>query len=159
MTNAFEILGLPVDADLTDDDVRSAWRRVAAATHPDLAGGGDVARYTDAVTAYDQLRTASRRSEVLACLADGKPRWRLVRTGPGRTLLSRAGLRRIPLSRTRLGRQAYSPRAVVALMVRVVAAATVVVSCVLSTGWQPATLAILTGAVTWLILTAWRLPG
>ena len=27
--------------DLTDDDVRAAWRRIAAATHPDRDDGGD----------------------------------------------------------------------------------------------------------------------
>ena len=31
----FELLGLPASAGVTDEDVRAAWRRIAAATHPD----------------------------------------------------------------------------------------------------------------------------
>ena len=34
-SNPFAALGLPARADLSDDDVRAAWRRLAAATHPD----------------------------------------------------------------------------------------------------------------------------
>ena len=47
-TNPFAALGLPVRSDLTDEQVRAAWRAIAAATHPDRADGGDVARYTAA---------------------------------------------------------------------------------------------------------------
>ena len=48
----FSVLGLPARADLTDDDVRSAWRRIAAATHPDRADGGDPGRFAAAAAAY-----------------------------------------------------------------------------------------------------------
>ena len=37
----FAVLGLAARPDLTDDDVRAAWRRVAAATHPDRPDGGE----------------------------------------------------------------------------------------------------------------------
>ena len=40
--NPFEALGLPVRADLSDAQVRAAWRDIAAGTHPDRPGGGDI---------------------------------------------------------------------------------------------------------------------
>ena len=49
--NPFEVLGLPARPDLTDDQVGAAWRAIAAATHPDRADGGDLARYTQAASA------------------------------------------------------------------------------------------------------------
>ena len=42
--NPFEALGLPERPDLTDEQVRAAWRKIAAATHPDRPDGGDLAR-------------------------------------------------------------------------------------------------------------------
>src|SRR5258708_3775828 len=48
----FEILGLAADSQLTDDDVRAAWRRIAAATHPDRADGGDSEAFAAAAAAY-----------------------------------------------------------------------------------------------------------
>ena len=44
----FDALGLPARPDLTDEQVRAAWRAIAAATHPDRPDGGDLARYTQA---------------------------------------------------------------------------------------------------------------
>jgi curved DNA-binding protein CbpA len=66
--NPFDALGLPARPDLTDEQVRAAWRTIAAATHPDRPGGGDVARYTEATAAYAVLRTPWGRSEALADL-------------------------------------------------------------------------------------------
>ena len=57
----FAALGLPTRADLTDDEVRSAWRRVATATHPDRADGGDPSRFAVAAAAYTMFRTRSGR--------------------------------------------------------------------------------------------------
>ena len=54
---------------LSDDDVRAAWRRPAAATHPDRADGGDPAAFAAAAVAYTLLRTAAGRTEALADLA------------------------------------------------------------------------------------------
>ena len=71
--NPFDALGLPARPDLTDEQVRAAWRAIAAATHPDRADGGDLARYTAASAAYAELRTPWSRSEAFADL-----------TGPGR---------------------------------------------------------------------------
>jgi hypothetical protein len=64
----FYALGLPVRPDLTDEQVRAAWRSIAAATHPDRADGGDLARYTAASAAYAELRTGWGRSEAYADL-------------------------------------------------------------------------------------------
>jgi len=120
----FEVLGLPA-TELTDDEVRAAWRRIAAATHPDRDDGGDPAAFAAAAAAYALLRTPSGRGEALADLrapataAAGSRRW-----------LRLAG--------------------------RVLAAAAVVVLAVTAVGWQPASVAILAGAMTWLLLTGRR---
>jgi curved DNA-binding protein CbpA len=64
----FAELGLPALAELTDDDVRAAWRRIAAATHPDREDGGDPARFGAAAAAYVLLKTPFGRGEALADL-------------------------------------------------------------------------------------------
>jgi hypothetical protein len=68
--NPFEALALPARPDLTDEQVRAAWRAIAAATHPDRADGGDLAAYTAASAAYAELRTPWSRSEAYADLAE-----------------------------------------------------------------------------------------
>jgi hypothetical protein len=68
--NPFDALGLPVRRDLTDAQVREAWRAIAAATHPDRPDGGDLARYTQASAAYAELRTPWSRSEAHADLVE-----------------------------------------------------------------------------------------
>ena len=162
----FATLGLPARAGVTDDEVRAAWRRVAAATHPDRADGGDPARFAAAAAAYTALRTQSGRAEALADLtgvADltivpGPAAWDgpVTTDGPattggppasharpwGRALI---GLARLP-ARAGRGRPAV-------LLVRLVAAAAVVAAAVIAAGWTPASAAVLTGAVTWLVLT------
>ena len=65
----FAALGLPARPDLPDEQVRAAWRAIAAATHPDRPDGGDLARYTAASAAYAELRTPWGRSEAYADLA------------------------------------------------------------------------------------------
>src|ERR1700761_5281107 len=65
-TNPFEILGLPVRRDLTDEQVDAAWRKIAVATHPDRPDGGDLARYTQASAAFAELRVPWSRSEAYA---------------------------------------------------------------------------------------------
>ena len=69
-TNPFDALGLPPDPSLGDEQVRAAWRAIAAATHPDRGDGGDLARYTAASAAYAELRAAWRRSEAYADLTE-----------------------------------------------------------------------------------------
>jgi hypothetical protein len=117
----FTTLGLPDQPGLTDDEVRAAWRRVAGATHPDRADGGNPARFGAAAAAYTALRTRSGRGEALAGLA----------------------------ARARRGRPAM-------LIFRLAATALVAVGAVITAGWLPATPAVITGAVTWLVLTARR---
>jgi hypothetical protein len=68
MKDPFAALGLTGQAGLTDDDVRAAWRRVAAATHPDRADGGDPAAFAAAAAASSELRTGFGRHEALADL-------------------------------------------------------------------------------------------
>ncbi len=84
MNDPFAVLGLPARPDLTGDDIRAAWRRMAAATHPDRADGGDPARYAEAAAAYTTLRTASGRGEAYADLAGRRPGGRLRRGSGGR---------------------------------------------------------------------------
>ena len=69
--NPFAALGLPERPDLTDEQVRAAWRTIAAATHPDRRDGGDIARYTAAASAYAQLRTGWGRTEAYADIRAG----------------------------------------------------------------------------------------
>jgi hypothetical protein len=68
--NPFEALGLPGRPDLTDEQVRAAWRAIAVATHPDRPDGGDLAVYTAASAAYAELRTPWARSEAYADLTE-----------------------------------------------------------------------------------------
>ena len=133
----FTVLGLPATRGLTDDEVRAAWRRIASATHPDRADGGDPARSAAAAAAYTALRTQFGRAETLADLARagrGRP-------GPGGAVAGRWW------SRARRGRP-------VRLALRAVAAAAASLGFVLAAGARPATPALITGALTWLALTA-----
>ena len=55
---------------------------IAAATHPDRADGGDLARYTAASAAYAELRTPWGRSEAYADLLQQAGRDAEAPTGP-----------------------------------------------------------------------------
>jgi hypothetical protein len=80
----FAVLGLPARPGLTDDEVRSAWRRVATATHPDRADGGDPSRFAIAAAAYTVLRTRSGRGEALADMLSQSPGFRWPRAARAR---------------------------------------------------------------------------
>ena len=125
----FAALGLPARADLTDDDVRAAWRRIAAATHPDRDDGGDPVAFGAAAAAYVLLRTAWDRGEVLAELGLG---------GMGATP------RREPRPRARVR----------VLFLRVAATAVVCGGAFAAAGWTPAAIGVAVGALTWLAATA-----
>jgi hypothetical protein len=125
----FAVLGLPTQPELTDDEVRAAWRRVAAATHPDRDDGGDPAAFAAAAAAYTELRTVTGRREAYADRLAGRR---------GR---SRSWVRR--------GRP-------VALIVRLAVAAGVSLAAVLAAGPAPATYAVIAGALIWLLRTARR---
>jgi hypothetical protein len=167
----FRALGLAAGRDLGDDDIRAAWRRVAAATHPDRADGGDPAAFAAAAAAYTELRTPSGRGEALAdLLAAGNRRPRagsLIRAGGA--AVSRLGaigpVRLGSVGRFRPG--AFAPWAVVlltrirrgrrlALLLRLLAGAVVCSVAVAAAGWQPASFAIIAGVLTWLAVTG---PG
>jgi hypothetical protein len=62
--DAFQVLGLPYSADLTDDDVRRAYLIRLRAAHPD--SGGDSTAAAAVTAAYDALRSGVRRGELLA---------------------------------------------------------------------------------------------
>ena len=143
----FGALGLPARAGLSDEEVRAAWKRIAAATHPDRDDGGDPARFASAAGAYDTLRTSFGRGEALADLglAGAAPRAarhaRLTRArrawAPGPGLSGRPGWR--PGWR---------------LAARAAAAAGVTATGVLVAGWTPGTVGLLAGALTWAAVTS-----
>jgi hypothetical protein len=144
VTSPFHVLGLSVSLELTDDDVRAAWRRTAAATHPDREDGGDPAGFAAAAAAYTQLRTQAGRREAL--ISGSEPAGGRVPGGPvprGNWLASRAANAGW---RIRHGRPAR-------LALRLLAAAAAVTLAVVAIGWQPASAGILTGALTWLLVT------
>jgi hypothetical protein len=150
----FTALGLPVSPELTDAQVREAWRAIATTTHPDLPGGGDPARYAAASAAYTALRTPWARSEAYADLMDAAPSgpW------PGDLLppapASPAGQPVSPWraallvpARIRHGRPAR-------LLMRIVAAVVLAVLVLHTGAGTPAVAGLLTGIATWLVLTA-----
>ena len=157
----FTVLGLPARPGLSDDEVRSAWRRIAAQTHPDRADGGDPARFAAAAAAYTALRTRFGRAEALADLAAPARRWipRAARAAPRRPGRPAAAGER------RRWRPAAGPAALrgwarvrrgrpVRLALRIAGAAAVSLGVALVAGARPATPALITGAATWLALTA-----
>jgi curved DNA-binding protein CbpA len=81
----FAELGLPAFAELTNDDVRAAWRRIAAATHPDREDGGDPARFGAAAAAYVLLKTPFGRGEALADLGGAATRGQARHSGRARS--------------------------------------------------------------------------
>ncbi len=62
--DAFRVLGLHYDPDLTDADVRRAYLLRVRAVHPD--SGGDAAAAAAVTAAYDALPSGVRRGELLA---------------------------------------------------------------------------------------------
>ena len=178
----FGALGLTPGPDLTDEDVRAAWRRVASDTHPDREDGGDPARFAAAAAAYTALRTPFSRGEALADLtaAPRSPRAHRPAATAFATLLTPFRHRETPPepaggqqppAPTRAPRAAAlrlptGPRAVarltgrvrrgrpLRLTLRILAAAAASVAAVAAAGPHPAAPALVTGAVTWLVLTA-----
>ena len=140
----FRVLGLPPRADLSDDDVRAAWRRIAAATHPDRDDGGDPARFGAAAAAYAMLRTGYGRGEALADLGPGghsrgSTAWR-----GGR---ARRDWRAWPVPANRIRGRAW------VLAARVLAALAMCAGAFAVAGWAPPSIGVLTGALTWLVAT------
>jgi curved DNA-binding protein CbpA len=143
--NPFTALGLPARADLDDEQVRHAWRTIAAATHPDRPDGGDPAAYTAASAAYARLRTAWSRSETLADLAAQTPPAPpgLVPAPDTGTVRGAVALLPGQIRRGRLARMA----------VRSLAAAAAGLLAVTVIPGTPSEPAVVTGAVLWWALT------
>jgi hypothetical protein len=160
-TDPFAALGLPVRNDLTNEQVRAAWRHIAAATHPDRTDGGNIARYTEAASAYAQLRTDWGRSEAYADQveagygsagagtaplpvvgddADEMPPW----PSAAAARLARAGW--LLPARIARGRP-------LRLALRGIAAAVMSAVVMRLIGGQPAGPAVVTGIITWFVLT------
>ena len=166
-TDPFEALGLSARPDLTDEQVRAAWRQIAAATHPDRADGGDLTRYTAASAAYAELRTPWGRSEAYADLdpmaeragLDGEPVTAPLPAVTGalrRPAGSPPASPRHPLitlvqlpARIRHGR----PRR---LLVRASLAAVLSLAVLQLIPGQPAALADVGGLILWFLLTSRR---
>jgi hypothetical protein len=133
---------------LPDEQVRAAWRTIAAATHPDRRDGGNPARYAAASAAYGQLRTAWGRSEAYADLVTGQP----YVPAPAAQLppVPGVGIVRTALllpARIRHGRP-------LRLLTRAVVAAVLSLLVVGLLPGQPSGPAVVTGLVTWFLLTA-----
>jgi curved DNA-binding protein CbpA len=141
----FEVLGLPASRQLTDDEVRSAWRRIATATHPDRADGGNPVAYAEAAAAYTALRTATDRGEALADLRGPADDRATEYPVPGR----KNPVARLLLTAALLIRHGRPAR----LAARLLAVAATSALAVAGAGWQPASLAVMTGALTWLLRT------
>jgi hypothetical protein len=178
----FAVLGLPTRPGLSDDDVQAAWRRIAAATHPDREDGGDPARFGAAAAAYAALRTGFGRGEVLADLGLSGPadhrgrhghrrgrsadpaaragRHRARRQPPvgRRTGAGPRGLARLRgcIARLRRMGNSWQPGRPGGLAWRVAGAAAVVVVAVAISGWSPGVVGVLAGVLTWLVATAGR---
>ncbi len=145
----FTALGLPADPDLADEQVRAAWRAIAAATHPDRPDGGDPGRYAAASAAYGQLRTAWGRSEAYADLAAQAPPY-VPAPGPARPGPAGAGIiraTRLVPARIRYGRPWH-------LLARALAAAVLSLLVLRLTPGQPSGPAVVTGLIVWFVLTA-----
>ena len=149
----FLVLGLPARAGLADEDVRAAWRRIAAATHPDREDGGDPAWFGAAAAAYAMLRTPFGRGEALVDLAGralADPRPSLARHSRGSRRHGGAK-RRQPASLARYFGNVRHVAAGPGLAFQLAGAATVAVLAVTVAGWSPAGIGLLVGAATWLL--------
>ena len=148
--NPFDALGLPSDPALTDEQVRDAWRQIAAATHPDRPDGGDLARYTAASAAYAELRSPWGRSEAWADLIehlhDTTPLPPVTfTTSPPRPPMTFRPLRLLP-ARIAHGRP-------LRLAIRALIAALASLAVLRLIPGQPAAPADIVGVVLWFVLT------
>jgi len=144
----FAALGLPTRPDVTDEQVRAAWRDIAAATHPDRPGGGNPAKYATASAAYTVLRTGWGRSEAYADLMASQPP-RGSRKSPARPGTPGSGVARAMLlvpARIWHGRPLH-------LALRLLAAAFLAGTAARSGAGGPAAAGVITGLVIWAVLT------
>jgi hypothetical protein len=150
LPDPFTALGLPSRPDLSDEQVRAAWRQVATATHPDRPDGGDPARYAAASAAYATLRTPWGRSEAYADLPAAPPLTGRVISAASAPAAPRPLIlwRAIALisARIRHGRPAR-------LAARMVAAALLMLAVTQLGAGGAAAAGLITGTGIWLVLT------
>jgi hypothetical protein len=147
-SDPFAALGLPAGPGLTDEQIRAAWRKIATATHPDRADGGNIGRYTAAASAYAQLRTPWGRSEAYADLTAAQsyvpaPAVAPLAVTPGAGLIRSAAL--VP-ARIRHGRP-------LRLLARAIVAAALPVLVLHAIPGQASGPAVVAGLITWFVLT------
>jgi hypothetical protein len=171
--NPFDALSLPPRPDLSDEQVRAAWRKIAAATHPDRADGGDLARYTAATAAYVALRAPWGRSEAYAdvlaaaddtavlpavMVAEPWPAevaglagpWPAGVTGPGPTGVARLG--QLLTGWWQLPARIVRGRPL-RLLIRAVAAVVLCLTVLTLIPGQPAAPPLVAALITWFVLT------
>lgn len=144
-TDPFAALGLPARPDLSDEQVRAAWRSVAAATHPDRPGGGNPARYAAASAAYATLRTGWGRSEAYADLIATSPPY-AARSRPAVPGAGMAGALLLVPARIWHGRP-------LRLALRLLAAAVLAGITARSGAGGPAAAGVVAGLVIWALLS------
>jgi hypothetical protein len=142
----FAVLGLAPTPMLTDEQVRDAWRAIAAATHPDRADGGDRDTYRQASAAFAMLRSPWGRTEAYADLAAADPAPVILAARD--PVIPPAAVPPVLVlpARVRYGRPGR-------LAIRVLAAAVIGAAAWLSGAGTPAIAGVLALAVTWLALT------
>ena len=148
--NPFTVLGLPTDPDVTDEQVRIAWRAIAAVTHPDRPDGGNITRYTAAASAYAQLRTAWGRSEAYADLTSDQPgavEGIGARQHSGELGVGLLGMAVLIPARIWHGRPRH-------FALRALITALLSLAVVNLLAGQPSGPAVVTGLITWFVLTA-----
>jgi hypothetical protein len=130
----FSVLGLAPSASIGSDEVRAAFLRIAAETHPDRDDGGDPVRYTAAAAAYTRLGTAFGRGEAYADVS-------AVPSGA------------VPVRERRsLAARVWNGRPWL-LLLRFALGLAVCAGCVLIAGWTAATVAIAVLVLTWCVRT------
>jgi hypothetical protein len=126
----------------------TAWKTIAANTHPDRPDGGDITVYTAAATAYAQLRTAWGRSEAYADHASTDPHVPAPATPPARWPGQYLGPKLLLLpARIRRGRP-------LRLLARALAAALLSLLALALIPGQPSGPAVVTGLVIWFLFSA-----
>lgn len=148
MRNPFADLGLDARPDLTDTQVREAWRSIAAATHPDREDGGNPDAYAAASAAYATLRTPWARSEAYADLIA-----RTIPATPPRTSTGPRQARRVRAALTVAAARVRRGRPLI-LAARLLAAALVAVIDLHSGAGPAPVAAVLAGIGIWVALTA-----
>jgi hypothetical protein len=152
MTSPFDILGVPARPNLDDETIRAAWRAIAAATHPDREDGGDPARYAQASAAYAELRTPWGRSEAFADLMTAQgPATDPFPVIPGHPQPSERPPGFGPVSQ--LPARIWHGRRL-RLLTRALIAALLSLAILALIPGQPAEPAVITGLITWFVLTA-----